>query len=154
MKAVADGLLDPAGEYIAHRRAGLYRCSETLTKNQLLTSGLVSIVPPSECSNSSLVSRECSPLVSIVRSEQSSPLVSTPRERAENIRTLPCRVHRKDTPHWLRGEDWVCDLCHPDPESLNHARASAAGAVAPKSQASGFSFHDVKENSGVSPYGY
>jgi Bifunctional DNA primase/polymerase, N-terminal/Primase C terminal 1 (PriCT-1) len=42
--AVTDGLLEPAGEYIPHRRAGLYRIpekSETLTKT--LTSGLVRI---------------------------------------------------------------------------------------------------------------
>jgi len=67
MKAVAEGLLDPAGEYIAHRRAGSYRCSEMLTK--MLTSGLVSIVTPSEQAKS--------PLVSITPSEQALPLVST-----------------------------------------------------------------------------
>jgi len=42
-KAVASGILTPAGDYIPHRRAGLYRFSETkpfVTKN-LVTSGLV-----------------------------------------------------------------------------------------------------------------
>jgi Bifunctional DNA primase/polymerase, N-terminal/Primase C terminal 1 (PriCT-1) len=67
-KAVTDGLLEPAGEYIAHRRAGLYRISEraeTLTKT--LTTGLVRVCENSYSENPIVrvnsISRSESPVV-------------------------------------------------------------------------------------------
>ena len=65
-KAVTDGLLEPAGEYIPHRRAGLYRISEkagTLTKT--LTTGLVRV-----CANS----RSENPIVRVDRTLPGTPL--------------------------------------------------------------------------------
>jgi len=74
MKAVSEGLLIPAGQYIIRRKAGMYRCSELLTKSQVLTSGLVNSVTPSE---HPLVNMDVSPLVNITPSEQAeSPLVN------------------------------------------------------------------------------
>lgn len=107
-KAVAVGLLVPAGEYIPHRRAGLYRFSETpkaVTKNLKLTSGLVTILP----------------------SEHSCiPLATAPSEKfeelrhnydAENGKPAPrCHVHGTETEWWKRTEgDLVCGRCHPNP---------------------------------------
>jgi hypothetical protein len=34
---------------------------------------------------------------------------------AEELRLMPCYVHRQKTPHWNRGEDWLCGLCRPNP---------------------------------------
>jgi hypothetical protein len=54
-KAVAAGRLQPSGEYIAHRRAGLYRCplGETFTKTlTTLTIGLVRVSESSRGENS------------------------------------------------------------------------------------------------------
>jgi len=102
VKAVTTGLLDPAGEYIAHRRAGLYRCSEMLTKNQLLTSGLVSI-PCSEQGVSPLVStpeitpsehQEISPSEHL-GSREKYPLVSIPHGFAEKV-----ALSKKNAQRW------------------------------------------------------
>jgi hypothetical protein len=53
-KAVASGILSPAGEYVPHRKAGLYRCSEMpfvtkdlkglVTKNPLVTKTTIPLV--------------------------------------------------------------------------------------------------------------
>jgi putative DNA primase/helicase len=36
----------------------------------------------------------------------------------EGLRLLPCYVHRGKTPHWKRGEDWLCGVCTPNPAEV------------------------------------
>jgi hypothetical protein len=116
-KAVRDGLLEPAGEYIARRRAGLYRVTETLTK--YLTNGLVRVraISPSE-----------SPLVrmkGVSPSESENFRRESDRKAVEissNVGTgngesgLRCYVHGTQTTWWQRVDgDAVCWRCHPGP---------------------------------------
>lgn len=37
---------------------------------------------------------------------------------AEAARLMPCYVHRGNSPHWKRGENWLCELCHPNPAEV------------------------------------
>ena len=114
-RAVTDGLLEPAGEYVPHRRAGLYRCSlgEALTKT--LTSGLVR-VPAGSPSENTLV-RVCIPPIS--ESERKS--AETPRkvEDGDGKSAPRCYVHRAGTEWWKRADgDLVCQRCHPNPAGV------------------------------------
>jgi hypothetical protein len=40
------------------------------------------------------------------------------REGDPDLRLMPCYVHRGRTPHWKRGEDWLCGLCRPNPAEV------------------------------------
>jgi hypothetical protein len=37
---------------------------------------------------------------------------------ADGLRLMPCYAHRRKTPHWKRGEDWLCGLCKPNPAEV------------------------------------
>jgi hypothetical protein len=76
-RAVTGGLLQPAGQYVAHRRAGLYRFSlgETLTKTlTTLTNGLARVSETSPSENPLLRVSTDSP------SESEKPLVRANRD--------------------------------------------------------------------------
>jgi hypothetical protein len=121
--AVANGVLEPAGEYIPHRRAGLYRVHEkTETLAKTLTSGLVRV-----CENS----RSENPLVrvnSISRSGRENSHSESERKSAEtswnvgagNGKRAPrCYVHGTETGWWERIDgDLVCGRCHPNPAEV------------------------------------
>jgi hypothetical protein len=125
-KAVANALLEPVGDYIPHRRAGLYRVlekTETLTKT--LTSGLVRVgenspseiplvrvnrISPSESENFHSENKR--------RSTETSWNIVAREQRAPR-----CYVHGTETRWWERIDgDLVCGRCHPNP-------AEGAGAV-------------------------
>jgi hypothetical protein len=44
--------------------------------------------------------------------------ISEPVPPAEALPLMPCYVHRGKTPHWKRGEDWLCVLCTPNPAEV------------------------------------
>jgi hypothetical protein len=105
-RAVTAEVLQPSGQYIPHRRAGLYRCSlgETLTKTlTTLTIGLVRVCENSRSENSHS------------ESEQKSAKISHKVE-AENGKLAPrCYVHGTETEWWNRIDgDLVCGRCHPN----------------------------------------
>ena len=126
-KAVTAGLLDPAGEYIPHRRAGLYRFSETpkaVTKNLKLTSGLVTI-PPSEHSGIPLVTispREqggCPLVTAPGESKRTSTEISRNVEAGKGSSAPRCYVHGTETEWWKRVDGGlVCGRCHPNPAEV------------------------------------
>ena len=121
--AAANGLLDPVGEYIPHRRAGLYRFSEkaetltkplgrtgtqaqTLIKN--LTSGLVRIPPNAPSENPPSESE----LARITPGSTGAESKNRPNGNA----SLRCYVHCEKAVWWQRLDSgWVCGLCHPNP---------------------------------------
>jgi hypothetical protein len=87
--AVNAGVLQPSGQYIPHRIAGLYRVSgEMLTKK--LTSGLVTIpskTPSYQTEGEPLVTKQTEPLVTTPRvGEGSSPnkIIENNRRESEN----------------------------------------------------------------------
>ncbi len=49
-----------------------------------------------------------------------------PATQATNTETPPiitrkCRTHGP-APHWMRGEDWICEVCHPNPWQAPNAK--------------------------------
>jgi hypothetical protein len=115
-KAVTDGLLAPVGEYIPHRRAGLYRCSEKgepLTKP--LTSGLVRVCENSPRGNPLVRVNNISPS----ESERTSAEISRNVEAGKGNSAPRCYVHGTETEWWKRTDaDLVCGRCHPNPAEV------------------------------------
>ncbi|MGB8986097.1 MAG: hypothetical protein WCC37_05795, partial [Candidatus Sulfotelmatobacter sp.] len=85
-KAVASGILSPAGDYVPHRKAGLYRCSEgtfvtknlkgLVTKNPLVTKPQIPLVTKEQDSPSY---KGDSPLVTNSRERENSPARLSPK---------------------------------------------------------------------------
>lgn len=115
-KAVTDGLLAPVGEYIPHRRAGLYRFSEKeepLTKT--LTSGLVRVCENSPSENPLVRVNDIPPS----ESERTSAESSRNLESGKGNSAPRCYVHGTETEWWKRtGDDLVCGRCHPNPAEM------------------------------------
>ncbi len=115
-KAVTDGLLEPAGEYIPHRRAGLYRISEkTETLTKTLTSGLVRVCGNTPSENSLVRVNSISPS----ESEKTSAGRSRKVEAGKSSSTPRCYVHGTEAEWWKRTDgDLVCGRCHPNPAEV------------------------------------
>jgi hypothetical protein len=76
-KAVASGILHPAGDYIPHRRAGLYRFSEE--KPLVTSNGLVTKSPSYKAQNSPSYKQEDSPLVTKDNERENSLAPQSPK---------------------------------------------------------------------------
>jgi|HubBroStandDraft_6_1064221.scaffolds.fasta_scaffold00588_16 hypothetical protein len=112
-RAVTDHLLEPAEEYVPHRRAGLYRVSlENITKNltKNLTSGLVRILKNSPSETSLVRASSFSP------SESERQFAGPYSVEAENGKSEPrCYIHKAGTEWWKRADGGlVCQRCHPN----------------------------------------
>jgi hypothetical protein len=69
-----------------------------------------------------------SKIVKMGRGEQPAAETKSPPTAAPTT-TRECRTHGPAAPHWKRGEDWLCELCHPNPDPQERWHAPTAAEI-------------------------
>ena len=108
-QAVRDGVLELAEAYVAQRKAACYR---VLGKIEDRPPETLSILPKLSIwlreSSVQSAHRESSVVAYRESSHRESPVAHRESSRF-------CYVHGEHSNFWLRGEDFICELCHPNP---------------------------------------
>jgi hypothetical protein len=62
------------------------------------------------------------------RRQEVDVTTSSPVSTAGATMVQQCRTHGP-VPHWKRGEDWLCELCHPNPHPQDRWHPPTAGEI-------------------------